>query len=292
MSNLLIVGCGDIGRRVAHLALSKGDTVSALVRSPEKAAALRQLGINAFEGDLGDTLSIPSLPTRDTLVLYCVPPPGGGHVDQRVGNFCASVSPGHEPKKIVYLSTSGVYGDCGDALVTEETPANPQTARARRRYEAEQSFVAWGKERGVEIVILRVTGIYGPNRIPMDKIVSRHPLLNEQEASVTNRIHADDLSRVCLAALERGEDGDIYNVSDGQVSSMTAYFNAITDMMGVPRLPQVSLAEAHRVMAPLMISYMTESRRMDNRKMLEKLQVRLRYPTLEEGLRASLPKTS
>jgi nucleoside-diphosphate-sugar epimerase len=148
--------------------------------------------------------------------------------------------------------------------------------------------MTWGKERGVPVVILRVSGIYGPGRIPMQRIQSREPLLDEQEVGFTNRIHSDDLAQVCMAALERGEDGDIYNVSDGEESRMTDYFNAITDLLGLPRLPQVPLSEARQVMSPLMYSYMTESRRISNRKMLDKLGVKLKYPTLLEGLKQSL----
>jgi nucleoside-diphosphate-sugar epimerase len=290
VKSLLIVGCGDIGKRVAREAAAHGYSITALVRSAEKSAALRELGMSVVVGDLAEATAIPALPTKGAAVLYCVPPPGGGLTDPRVENFCSSIAEGEEPASIVYLSTSGVYGDCGDAVVTEETPPNPQTSRARRRFAAETTLLAWGKRQGIAVTILRVTGIYGPNRLPMDRILSRHPLLNENEASLTNRIHADDLAQVCLAALTMGADGDIFNVSDGQTSTMTAYFNAITDLLGLPRLPQISLEEAKQVMAPLMLSYMTESRRMENRKMLEKLGVKLRYPTLEAGLRASIAK--
>jgi nucleoside-diphosphate-sugar epimerase len=124
--------------------------------------------------------------------------------------------------------------------------------------------------------------------VPLQRITAREPLLNGHEAGYTNRIHADDLAQVVMASLEQGEDGDIFNVSDGEVSTMTDYFNAITDLMDLPRLPQVSLEEARKVMSPLMLTYMTESRKISNRKMLEKLGIRLHYPTLLEGLKASL----
>ncbi len=286
MRKLFVVGCGDIGLRTARLARLSGIETNGLVRSTDRAELLAREGIHAVTGNMDEPCTLKGLDLADTMVLYSVPPPGGGISDPRAEAFCTSLEVGKEPRKLVYLSTSGVYGDCGDRVVTEETPPNPQTARAKRRLAAEQTFLTWGAERGVAIIILRVTGIYGPGRIPMDKVLGAHPLLNEQEAFITNRIHADDLAGVCLAALLKGEHGDIFNVSDGEASSMTSYFNAIADMLGVPRAPQVSLAEARSVMTPLMYSYMTESRRVDNKKMLERLGVQLRYPTLNEGLRA------
>ena len=288
LNRFLIIGCGDIGRRVAKLAGDKGIPVSALVRPGKSADELKELAVRAIPGDLDEPGSLRNLPTQGAVLFYFAPPPGGGLADPRMRAFCAAILPGDEPRKVIYISTSGVYGDCGTAAVTEETAVNPQTARARRRLDAETVLGKWSKERNVAVVILRVTGIYGPGRLPVTYIESGHPVLEEQEAPFTNRIHADDLARICLAAAEKGEAGEIFNVSDGRPGTMTQYFNAVADLLGLPRPPQVTLAEARRVMKPLMLSYIAESRRMENRKMLDKLGVKLLYPTLEEGLRGSL----
>ncbi len=290
IDNVLIIGCGDIGRRVADLARAKGATVTALVRSAEKGELLHNLGICTVPGDLDDPGSLGALPTRGAAVFYFAPPPGGGITDSRVRAFCAAVTPGSEPAKVVYISTTGVYGDCGGAMVTEETPVNPQTARAKRRLDAETTLHAWGEKLNVPVIILRVTGIYGPGRLPVRHIAEGQPVLRPEEAPLTNRIHADDLARVCIAAVERGEAGDIFNISDGQAGTMTDYFNAVADAAGIPRPRQVTMDEARQVMSPLMLSYVTESRQMDNRKMMEKLGIRLLYPDLASGLRASLQK--
>ncbi len=290
IDNVLIIGCGDIGRRVAGLARANGATVTALVRSAAKGELLHNLGIGTVPGDLDDPGTLGALPTRGAVVFYFAPPPGGGIVDPRVRAFCAAVPPGNEPNKVVYISTTGVYGDCEGAVVTEETPVNPQTARAKRRLDAETVLTAWGEERNVPVVILRVTGIYGPGRLPVRHIDEGQPVLRPEEAPLTNRIHADDLARVCIAAAQRGESGDIFNVSDGQAGTMTDYFNAVAEAAGIPRPRQVTMAEARQVMSPLMLSYVTESRQMDNRKMIEKLGIRLLYPDLASGLRASLEK--
>ncbi len=285
---LYIIGCGDTGSRVARLAMEEGVKVAAMSRNMSKCASLQESAAEMIRGDLDDTLAIPRIDMRGAALLYSAPPPGGGIRDTRVSNFLDSIQVGNEPAKIVYISTTSVYGDCGDELVTEERPANAGNHTAKRRLDAEESFTEWAKMRGVPLVILRVAGIYGPGRIPMDRILAGHPLLDETEAGFSNRIHADDLARICLAAIDRGDDGDIFNVCDGETSTMTAYFNAITDLLGLPRLPQVPLSEARRVMTPLMFGYMTESRRIDNSKMLAKLGIRLLYPTMADGLKASL----
>jgi nucleoside-diphosphate-sugar epimerase len=243
--------------------------------------------VRHFTGTLDDPATLQGLPTRGAGVIYLAPPPGGGHEETRVRAFCAAIPQGEEPAKVVYISTSGVYGDCAGASVDEKTEPNPQSARGKRRLHGERLFQSWGKERGVEVVVLRVTAIYALDRLPVMQLKSGQPVLREEESHPTNRIHADDLSRICLAALERGKDGEVYNVSDGSCGTMTGYFNAAADALGLPRPAQVTMEEARRVMTPLMISYFTESRVVDSRKMLEQLGVTLLYPDLESGLKGA-----
>jgi nucleoside-diphosphate-sugar epimerase len=269
---------------VARLELQQGSSVAGLVRSAAGAERLRGFGIEPVAGDLDDPDALGTLPTAGRRIYYCAPPPGGGPWDSRVRNFCAAVDRARAPARVVYLSTSGVYGDCGGAWVNEDTPVNPQTTRAKRRLDAETVLGGWCRQLQVPLVILRVTGIYGPGRLPLARLREGHPVLCEADSPPTNRIHADDLAAICIAAAEQGADGEIFNVSDGQPGTMTQYFNTAADLLGLPRPPQVSMAEARRVMAPTMLSYLTETRRMGNRKMLERLGVVLRYPDLQSGL--------
>ncbi|KAF0217450.1 MAG: 3-beta hydroxysteroid [Geobacteraceae bacterium] len=287
MDRVLIIGCGYVGKRVAKLAMEKNASVVAMARAAKSFEELEKLGIQTVSGDLDYPPSLRNLPTKGALVFYFAPPPGGGLTDPRMRSFCTSVAPGDEPHKVVYMSTSGVYGDCGGSAVTEETPPHPQTTRAKRRLDAEAFLLSWGNERNAPVVILRVAGIYGPGRLPIPHIESGNPVLYEHEAPFTNRIHADDLARVCIAAADKGEAGDIFNVSDGESGTMTHYFNAVADAFGLMRPPQVSMKEAREVMNPLILSYFSESRQMDNGKMREKLGIGLLYPTLGEGLKAS-----
>lgn len=285
LSDILIVGCGDIGVRVAQLEKRAGRKVFGLVRSEEGAERLRGHDIKPVMGTLDDLTSLNNLPVQGKLVYYFAPPTGGGPFDSRMRNFCKAVGAAQLPGKVIYMSTSGVYGDCGGEWVTEETPLNPQTSRAQRRVDAETTLQEWGREHSVPIIILRVTGIYGPGRLPLARIQQGHPVLREDESPPTNRIHADDLAMVCVKAAEKAADGEVFNVSDGQPGTMTQYFNLVSDLLGLPRLPQVDMAEAKRVMNPMMLSYLTETRRMVNRKMVEDLGVTLKYPDLESGLK-------
>ncbi len=285
LQDTLIIGCGDIGVRVARFLQGAGGHVFGLARTDESAVRLRDCGLAPVMGNLDDPASLAGLPTTGKLVFYLAPPPGGGPFDSRMRNFCQAIDPAQLPIRVVYMSTSGVYGDCGGNLVTEATPVHPQTSRAQRRVDAETALQEWGRQHGVPIVILRVTGIYGPGRLPLARIRQGHPVLREEESPPTNRIHADDLAVVCVKAALRAADGEIFNVSDGQPGTMTQYFNAICDLLQLPRLPQVSMADAKQVMNPMMLSYLTEARRMDNRKMLEELGITLQYPDLETGLK-------
>jgi len=284
MKRVLIIGCGDIGKRIARRALSQGAEVWALIRSASHARELEALGVQTVAGDLDSQMPIDNLPTAGAHVIYLAPPPGGGASDPRVRTFAASVLPEEEPAKVVYVSTSGVYGDCSGAIVTEQTPLNPQTARAQRRVDAEQLLSEWGKHRDIPVIVLRVTGIYGPGRWPLARLREGHPVLREEEAGLTNRIHADDLAKICLEAAENAPAGEVYNVSDGHPTTMTEYFNRVAALFEIPRPPQVSLEEAKKVMTPLMLSYIVESRRMDNRKLIQELGICLDYPDLEAGL--------
>lgn len=287
MKQVLIIGCGDIGQRVAALHQARGERVTGLVRSQAGRTQLAAAGTAPLPGDLDDVSSLYGLPAAGALLYYFAPPPGTGESDTRMVNLLAALDRAVPPSRVVYLSTTGVYGDCAGAWITEEQPPRPGTARGRRRLTAENALRAWGEAAGVPIVILRVPAIYGPGRLPVERLRQGMPVVREEESPFTNRIHADDLARVCLAAAERDAPG-IYNVSDGHPTTMTHYFNRVADLLGLPRPPVVDMEEAQKIFSPAMLSYLEESRRLDNRKMREELKVELRYPDLESGLPACL----
>jgi len=288
MQKVFIAGCGYIGERIAHLYHDAGADVTCMVRAPENRSRLETAGFPVVVATIDNLTALPPLDVADRILLYLVPPPGGGIADSRARNFIARISEAEKPAKIIYMSATSVYSGTGGDVLTEESPAAPDSAMGKRRLDAENVFLEYGAARGVPVVILRVSGIYGPGRLPLMQISQGQPLLNEDESGPSNRIHADDLAAVCMAAADKGIDGDIFNISDGHPSSMTSYFNACADALGFPRQPQVTLAEARQVMSPLMFSYVNQSRIIDNSRMKSRLNVKLRYKTLSNGLAASL----
>ncbi len=282
---MFIVGCGYIGRRLARRGEAADRPVTGVVRSAASAAVLARQPIRVLQCDL-EKAQLPADSTAREAVFCLAPPPAGGVRDTRMQRFLGGLSASGQPRRIVYLSTTGVYGDCHGEWVDETRPANPQVDRARRRWDAEQQLRAWRERTGGELVILRVAGIYGPGKLPLARLRKQVPMVAEADASWTNRIHADDLVEVCLRAMERGADGAVYNASDGHPGNMSDYFNRVADLAGLPRPPLISLQQARAELSSGLLSYLGESRRLDNRRMREELGVRLRYPTLDEGLPA------
>jgi nucleoside-diphosphate-sugar epimerase len=281
---MLIVGCGYVGRRVAALYRSQGEPVTGVVRTAASAEQLAAAGIVPLQADLDGDFELPAHAPR---VLYLVAPPDEGTMDPRIGRFLEAAQR-RGVRRIVYLGTTGVYGDCGGDWVDEDRPVRPSVDRARRRWDAETRLREWSARTGGELVILRVAGIYGPGRLPLERLRSGLPMVAQDEAPWTNRIHADDLAAVCVAAMERGRNGAVYNVSDGHPGNMTDYFNRVADATGLPRPPVIRMADAGGRLSEGLLSYLRESRRLSNRRMLDELGVVLRYPTLAEGLPACL----
>lgn len=283
-NSAFIVGFGDIGRRVGRLWCATGIRVYGLARSDEKQGQMQELGIYPLQADLDTPATLANLPFADSLVYWFAPPPRTGRTDPRMQNLLAAFNLQGKPRRIIAISTTGIYGDRQGALVSEDMPPNPQVDRAYRRLDMETELGHWGEQHGVPIIILRVGGIYGPDRLPLQRIKDGVPVLKAQLAPKTNRIHADDLAQVCMAAATKPMGSRIYNVSDGQDSNMTEYFFSLSDYFGLPRPPEVDWIEAEQTISQGMLSYLRESRRMDTTRMQQELGVKLIYPTLQQGL--------
>ena len=273
-----IVGCGDIGRRVARL--YKNKAINGVVSSHESAIKCELLSIKTQVIDLDSDFAIEQHDFSNTSVYYFVPPPPTGAKDTRLKRFLAQLSE-QPPKRIVLISTTGVYGDSGGEWIDETTPINPQADRAVRRVSAEQILQCWSEYTKCEIQILRVPGIYAEDRLPLARLKKELPIVNASEAGFTNRIHANDLARACKAAMECESHNHIINVTDGNPSTMTDYFNFVADYAKLPRPPQISLQEAEQELSAGMVSYLKESRRIRNDKMLDILGIELLYPSLD-----------
>jgi nucleoside-diphosphate-sugar epimerase len=283
MKRLLIIGCGDIARRVLPL-LAGCYRVYALVRNPAQREELRALGVTPVAGDLDDRASLVRIAGLAHAVLHFAPPPGSGDGDTRTRNLLAALAQGALPGRFVYISTSGVYGDCGGARVDETRPPNPQSLRAQRRADAERRIRAWAKRNLVCAAILRVPGIYAAERLPLERIRAGTPAIVAEEDGYTSHIHADDLARIAVAALRRAKPNRVYHASDDGELKMGDYFDAVADACGLPRVPRISRAGAQRVLPESLLSFMNESRRLANERMKRELKVRLRYPSVRDFL--------
>ena len=283
---LLIVGCGDIGLRVLKL-LGGRLSVLALSRSVERRATLRAAGARPLLGDLDDAASLGRLGGLADLVLHLAPPAPAGDTDERTRRLLRALARGGRVRRIVYASTSGVYGDCGGALVTETQALRPATARARRRVDAETQLRCFGRATGVGVSVLRIPGIYALDRSggdPRDRLHRGTPVLAAADDVFTNHIHADDLARACLLALFRGLPQRVVHASDDSGLRMGDYFDLAADLHGLQRPPRLSRSEAVLELSALQLSFMSESRRLSNDRLRRELRLRLQHPTVHSGL--------
>jgi nucleoside-diphosphate-sugar epimerase len=284
-SRVLIVGCGDVGLRVAR-DLPKHVRVLALTSSPERHPALRQQGIVPLGGNLDDKASLARLSGLAQRVLHMAPPPNAGYADTRTAHLLAALRLRGAPVALVYGSTSGVYGDCGGDWVSESRAVQPHTPRAIRRVDAEQRVRLAGRA-GLRVSILRIPGIYAPNReggTPRARLEKGTPVLCAQDDVYTNHIHADDLACASIAALWRGKPQRAYNVSDDSQLKMGDYFDLAADLYQLPRPPRVPRSTAQDQLPLVLLSFMGESRRLVNTRLKAELRVVLRYPDVALGL--------
>lgn len=285
MTRVLIVGSGDLARRILPL-LHPRYRIYALIRDAAKAAPLRALGATPILGDLDDRRTLSRLRNLGDLVLHFAPPPRGGTHDTRTRHLLATLSQGRSPRQLIYISTSGVYGDCAGEWVSETRPLRPQTERAALRVEAERQLRHWARRQRVQASILRAPGIIAHDRLPLERIRSGAPAIVGSEDGYSNHIHADDLARVVLAALRRGRPNRVYHAVNDDQMKMGDYFDTVADAYGLPRPPRLARAEVQQRVPPMMWTFLNESRRLANRRMKDELHVRLRYPTLHHLLGA------
>jgi nucleoside-diphosphate-sugar epimerase len=267
--------------------------VLALTSSPERVGALRAQGITPLLGNLDAPRSLRRLAGLATRVLHLAPPPTEPPAlahDPRTRALARALRLRSHPLALVYGSTSAVYGDLQGRVARESQLLKPQSQRAKRRADAEALLRTWGRASGVRVALLRIPGIYAPNRqggTPRERLQKALPVLRPEDDVFTNHIHADDLARACIAALFRAKPQRAYNVNDNTELRMGDYFDLAADLFKLPRAPRVSREQAREQLSPMQMSFMSESRRMDNQRLQIELRVRLRYPHVREGLRGA-----
>ncbi len=287
MQNLLIVGCGDVARRTL-LRLLGHYRVFALLRDPAQCVFWRAMGARPIVADLDHPVSLRRIAGLADIVLHFAPPPEYGAGDARMRRFLAALSLAKSlPQRLIYVSTSGVYGDCAGARIDETRPARPITPRARRRVDAERQLRRFGRQNKVRVSILRAPGIYAQDRLPLERLQKGVCALRAEDDVYTNHIHADDLAMLVCAALRYGQANRCYNATDDSEMKMAEYFDLVADRFSLPRVPRISRGEAQTQMSPLQLSFMSESRRLDNRRIKNELRAQLRYPRIEDGVNAA-----
>lgn len=283
---LLIVGCGDVGRRVVPLVLPAW-RVLVLTSNAARQQELRGLGTTPLLGNLDQPATLGRLGGLADAVLHLAPPPLQGATDPRTRALLRALARGGRVQRLVYGSTSGVYGDCQGAFFDETRAVAPATDRARRRVDAEAQLRWFGRRTGARVTVLRIPGIYASNREgghPRERLARGTAVLAAEDDVYTNHIHADDLARACAAALYRGRPQRVLHASDDTQLKMGEYFDLAADLCGLPRPPRVTRAEARQTLSPMLMSFMSESRRLHNQRLKSELRLRLRYPTVQEGL--------
>jgi len=260
--------------------------VTALVRTWD--AGLRAQGVRQIRGDLDQPATLRRLAGIAQAVLHSAPPPAVGENDPRTRRLLAVLASAQSlPRRLVYISTSGVYGNRRGARVAETCPPAATTGRARRRVAAERLLRAAGR-RGLRVSILRAPGIYAADRLPLERLRRGDPVLLRDEDAFTNHIHAEDLAAACCCALERGRPNRIYNISDDSELRMGDWFDKLADAFHLPRPPRISRMEAEQRLPPLLLTFMNESRRLDNTRMKRELKLKLRYASVDDGIAAAL----
>lgn len=322
MKNLLIIGCGDVMRRALPWLCRRFSVIATVRDDGDNARALRALGAKPIFADLDRRDSLRRLQGIARWVIHSAPPAEGGLADRRTRALIAALrrprrsraknraaSLTQPPQRFAYISTSGVYGDCAGEKVSESRPLQPTTARARRRADAEKRVRALGRSkrrasfkrsraaarllpvRSARVSILRAPGIYAADRLPLPRLQRGDPVLRARDDVFTNHIHALDLARATATALFRGKGGRAFNASDDNTLKMGDYFDAVADAFNLPRPERVSRAEAALRLPPMMLSFMSESRRLDNARLKRELRLALRYPLLGDVLREARTRT-
>ncbi len=282
------MGCGDVGRRIATQLIKSGEqaaSILGIVQSQGSNLKCLDLEINVDRSDFDRSdFALSSL--DQSSCYYLVPPQKSAELDLRSRTVLADLTAKKiTPKKVVLISTTGVYGDYSGEWVTEQSDTKPLTERGKRRLDSEQQWSGWCQSQGIDYVILRVPGIYARSRIPRQRIEQRIPVVTANECGYTNRIHADDLASVAITAMQVAVTGEIYNVTDGSPGKITEYLQAAAVELKLAEPPEISMHEAKQTLSSGMLSYLSESRKISNEKMLTELKITLRYPNFRQGLK-------
>ena len=280
---LLIIGCGDVVRRALPWLVQRF-TVYATARSYESSLQLNTLGVKVIRADLDSPQTLSRLSGLAQYLIHSAPP-GAGQGDPRTRALIAEL--GRAPRilplrRAVYISTSGVYGDCGGVWIDENAPRRATQARSLKRIAAENQLRQWSRRQAIALSILRAPGIYAAERLPIARIQRGDPSIQACEDGFSNLIHADDLAHALCLALFRGLPLRAYNIADDAPHPMGDWFDLVADHHKLPRPARISREAAQQLLSPAMLSYLNESRRINNTRAKRELGLTLAYPSAED----------
>ena len=282
----LIIGCGDTGKRVIKALEKQKEPIYATSHQKDSQIQLDKLGITVIPANLDNKNELENLPTEGASIFYFAPPAATGITDSRMANFIESLDKQNPPKRIVYISTTGVYGNCRGLWISENADLKPGNDRSKRRLHAESLIQKFCKNSRCEFVILRVSGIYCFEKLPLKRLKDGMKILNPKLAPSSNRIHADDLTQCCVKAMFLGPANEVFNIADGNPSSISDYFIQIAKIFELPKPKSLTWSQAEKELSPAMLSYLNESKKIKIDKIQSQLNIKLKYPTLIEGLKA------
>jgi nucleoside-diphosphate-sugar epimerase len=287
-TRLLLVGFGDVANRLTRQLQSQPSAwkLGALVRSPEAATRASALQLRRFHADLADRQSLTRSCAWAQAIVHLAPPPNHGPSDPHTQHLLSTIGAQNRlrPILMVYVSTTGVYGDAAGAAVPETHPLRPVSARAIRRCDAEERLRDAAARGLIRLTILRAPGIYAQDRLPLERLKAGTPALQASDDMWTNHIHADDLAAMIRAALFSRRNNRLYNAVDYSDMKMGDYFDAVADSFALARPPRLPRAELATKVSPMMLSFMSESRRMSPARIAKELRFVHQYPTVADTL--------
>jgi nucleoside-diphosphate-sugar epimerase len=284
-SNLILAGSGYLGESIiAEYKIIK-DTFNIIELC--RSIKTDKPGVKSIQIDF-DNITDDMKYIEGSVVVYMAPPDTESLKDTRLNKFLNKISY-YRIKKLIYISTSGVYGNCNGQIVNEENQINPLTDRAKRRANAESQIKSYCKRNNIGGIIFRVPGIYGRNRLPIKRVMDRDPLIKIEESRTTNLIHVSDLTRLVIKAFElSNKETEIINVSDGKAIKTTKYYEIIYKALNIKLPEYISYEQAMSMYDEKRASFLKESRVLDITKMKELFPDCIKYEKLEDGIEKSL----
>ena len=281
--SIVLAGSGYLGKSIIKMAVDYTyESIIEYSRTIKTDKNVKYI-CKDFDKDIYDLDEVK----ENSSIIYMAPPRQDRDNDIRLQNFLNKLS-NKKIYKITYISTSGVYGDHNDKLVNEMSKLDPITDRAKRRLSAEKKIQEYCSLTSNDFIILRVPGIYGPDRLPIDRIRNEEPILLEEQSKKTNLIHVDDLARISWGCLCSNIKNEIFNVSDGNPITVTRFYKEICDLLKLKMPPQITMSEAEKCFSEKRLSFLRESRILDVSKMEECFPNHIKYKNIRKGIEASL----